>query len=112
MRKYPKLDDHEEVALEQREVREQWKSENKGLPLMLLIGFLWHLVPVTLLAVVTRWWFGADALAPIIVVSAAWVAGTVATWSSVLYERVKRMEAHGLTVHNELLKVRDKVLLP
>ena len=110
MRKYPKLDDHDEVALEQREVSEQLRFVEKGLPWIYLFGFVWNLVPLGLLAFGLRWWLAGDALIPIIVVSAAWVAGLAAAWGSIVYERVKRMEAHSLTVHNELLKIRDKVV--
>ena len=102
--------DHEDVQLEMKEVAKARQDDQKYYFPALGIGFLMHATIFGAIAYLTMQLTTAEYRgAALAVMSAAYVASFVSVHSSMIHGRIRRMEVHALTVHEELLRVGDKV---
>lgn len=103
-------DDHDEVCLEMKEVREAHRKAAADFWPSIALGFILNLVILTFLCAV------AILLLPSITSSVVAIvmccAYSLAYMSALfwkVFNRVVRMEYHAITVHEVLLKVKDKI---
>ena len=102
--------DHEDVVLEQNEIFRERRTLESFFWLSVLIGFAINLLVIGGIVLGSVAFFSQENYTMIAsVVSAAYVCGIVYAMAAKIQARVNRIEIHALTVHYEVLNVKDKL---
>ena len=102
--------DHEDVVLEQNEIFRERRTIESFFWLSVLIGFAINLLVIGGIVLGSVAFFSRENYTMIAsVVSAAYVCGIVYAMAAKIQARVNRIEIHALTVHYEVLNVKDKL---
>ena len=102
--------DHEDVVLEQNEIFRERRTLESFFWLSVLIGFAINLLVIGGIVLGSVAFFSHENYTMIAsVVSAAYVCGIVYAMATKIQARVNRIEIHALTVHYEVLNVKDKL---
>ena len=102
--------DHEDVVLEQNEIFRERRTIESFFWLSVLIGFAINLLIIGGIVLGSVAFFSQENyMMTASVVSAAYVCGIVYAMAAKILARVNRIEIHALTVHYEVLNVKDKL---
>ena len=102
--------DHEDVVLEQNEIFRERRTIESFFWLSVLIGFAINLLIIGGIVLGSVAFFSQENyMMTASVVSAAYVCGIVYAMAAKIQARVNRIEIHALTVHYEVLNVKDKL---
>ena len=104
------LNDHKEISLEMREVASHRNTHRFMSRLYMIPSFVLSVGIMLALTYVGRFLFSdySEALVTTVICIAYGIAVSAAAFY-ILHERVSRMELHALTIHNEILKIRDQL---
>lgn len=104
------LNDHEEISFEMRDLARHRSTHNKMSRLHMIISFILSVGIMLALTYVGRFLFSDySELLVITIICIAYGIAVSAAAFYILHERVSRMELHALTIHNEILKIRDQL---
>jgi hypothetical protein len=106
--------DHDDVQLEQKEVWRAWREDKQNFIPLVVLSFLMNfavlgLVSYLITMIVGRFIPSISSQIVVTMVCGAYVSSLAGIYGSMIYWRLRRVEAHSLTVHEEVLCIGDKV---
>ena len=106
--------DHEDVQLEQKEVWHAWREDKQNFIPLVALSFLMHfavlgLASYLIIMVVGKFFPAISSQIAVTMVCGAYVSSLAGIYGSMIYWRLRRVEAHSLIVHEEVLCIGDKV---
>jgi membrane associated rhomboid family serine protease len=106
----PKPDDHEDVSLELRKIINDRKIQQKSSYIYIAISFPINAIILSIIIYFLVNIFDNVSSTTIVVISSvSYAVAVIGSAISILYSRIARMEMHALTLHNEILKNRDRI---
>ncbi len=108
MRNYNKNDDHEDVQQELYEIIKHRKTFGRVILFVWPIVFFLNALFLSAILWIVLWLFdGINFLAAVSVVCTSYISTALLSATGRVYQRIERMEIHALTIHNEVLKIKE-----